>query len=247
MKENKFYLAWQNPDNRKWFPVGMLTLDEGVYRFLYTKGALKNSNFVCFGRMGKLDAVYESETLFPLFSNRLLSSSRPEFKNYLNWLNIKNGDQLDVLAITEGLRSTDTLEVFKCPMPNERGEYEVEFLSHGLSHLPQQTLERVNRLQTRDRLFLIHDFQNKHDPMAIVMRTDDPIDFCGYCPRYLNPDFHILMKKSGAENLLVEVVKVNVEAPLNMRLLCKITAKWPKDFTPCSEDNFHPVETADIS
>jgi hypothetical protein len=93
-------------------------------------------------------------------------------------------------------------------MPNERGEYEVEFLSHGLSHLPQQTLERVNKLQTNDRLFLIHDFQNKYDPGAIVMRTDDPIDFCGYCPRYLNPDFHILMKKMAQKTCQLRLLKL---------------------------------------
>ena len=63
------YLAWQEPKDRGWFPVGRLSFDGNVYQFVYTKGALKSPNFIPFGRMLNLRDVYVSKELFPLFAN----------------------------------------------------------------------------------------------------------------------------------------------------------------------------------
>jgi len=243
MEVKQLYLAWQDPHSRSWHPVGLLTVDEGgPYRFVYTKGAEKIPNF-CFGRMKELKVVYESTDLFPLFSNRLLSNSRSEYKKkYLKWLNIGNADPFTMLAITQGTRATDTLEVFECPTPNAKGEYELVFLSHGLRHSPSHVIERVNTLKRGDRLFLLLDPQNGYDPMAIALRTDDPVEIVGYCPRYLNPDFHQLLEQNRAADLLVRVEQVNTDAPLNLRLLCSIVAPWPRDnFKPCSGEEFMPL------
>jgi len=240
MEMKQLYLAYQDSQSRSWHPVGLLTMDEGgTYRFVYTKGAEKIPNF-CFGRMKALNAVYESTDLFPLFSNRLLSNSRPEFKKHLVWLNIRNDDPLTMLAITEGIRGTDTLEVFKCPTRNKKGEYDVVFLSHGLRHLPPHAVERVNTLKRGDRLFLVLDPQNKYDQKAVALRTDEPAEIIGYCPRYLSPDFKELLDVIPTE-LSVSVERVNTDAPLNLRLLCRIVAPWPDKFEPCSGEEFMPL------
>ena len=52
------YLAWQDPKDRQWIPVGRLSFDGHVYRFVYTKGAQKSPNFLPFGRMLDLTSVY---------------------------------------------------------------------------------------------------------------------------------------------------------------------------------------------
>ena len=138
--------------------------------------------------------------LFPLFRNRLLSNSRPEYKEYVKWLGINNDEEspLDILAMTEGIRATDTLEVFKYPTPNSKGEYEVDFFSHGLRYVSKRVLERVNHLKKGERLFLAFDMQNEYDAKAMALRTDDPVEFVGYCPRYLAPDFLKLLEKNKA-------------------------------------------------
>jgi hypothetical protein len=82
------YLAWQDPEDRHWFPVGRLSFDGHVYRFVYTKGAKQSPRFVPFGMMRDLHAVYESVVLFPLFANRLLSKTRPEYRDCLAWLDV---------------------------------------------------------------------------------------------------------------------------------------------------------------
>src|SRR5687767_106279 len=66
------YLVWQNPEDRRWLPVGRLSYDGSVYRFVYTRGAKQSSRFVPFGAMRDLHVTYESPELFPLFANRLM-------------------------------------------------------------------------------------------------------------------------------------------------------------------------------
>ncbi|MBW2119935.1 MAG: DNA-binding protein [Deltaproteobacteria bacterium] len=244
MTVKELYLAWEDPIDRKWLPVGLLTIDDNnIYRFVYTKGAESSRNFVPLARMDQLDKVYTSETLFPLFSNRLLSASRPEYENYMEWLDVNKNeyDPLTVLAITEGIRGTDTFEVFPCPKPNDEGQYAVKFLSRGLRYLSEYVIERINNLQKGDRLFIMPDIQNSYDPMALALRTDDPVEMVGYCPRYLSSDFYELLEKTRTIDIEVSVERINVDAPFRLRLLCKIVAPWPEGFKPCSAEEFKPL------
>ena len=58
------YLAWQDPEDRRWLPVGRLSFDGHVYCFVYPKGAKQSPRFVPFGMMRNLHGVYESAVLF---------------------------------------------------------------------------------------------------------------------------------------------------------------------------------------
>ena len=247
MGKEKLYLAWQDPINRNWWPIGMLTYaHDSNYRFYYTKGAKKlkeMGNFEPFGSMKDLDSVYESDHLFPIFTNRMLSDSRPEYKRHLDWLGstVDGNDPLTILAMTEGIRGTDTLEVFRCPRENAKGKYEVVFLSHGLRYLTESAINRINNLHKGDQLYLMYDMQNAYDRMAMALRTDDPVEIVGYCPRYLSPDFLALLGKHRTNDVKVFVERINPEAPLNLRLLCKIVTSWPEGFIPCSDEKYEPI------
>lgn len=236
------FVAWQDPCMRRWYPVGCLSFDGTTYRFVYTKGAQEAENFSPFMRMKKLDLQYESKELFPIFSNRLLSKARPEYKALLTWVNVAEAkaDPITMLAITGGSRNTDYLEVFPCPAPNAEGLYDVEFFCHGLSHLSESVIQRVNTLKPKDRLFLMFDVQNSVDQLAIALRTDDPAMIVGYCPRYLNTDFHRLIEHNSGR-IEVSVRQVNQDAPLQMRLLCHLAASWPEGFQPCSTELYQPL------
>ena len=78
------FVAWRpaSPEQAGWTPVGRLEHDGRLYRFCYTRGARK-PGFQPFPQMQRIEQVYESEELFPLFVNRLLSQSRPEYEAYL--------------------------------------------------------------------------------------------------------------------------------------------------------------------
>jgi hypothetical protein len=236
------YLAWQNPENRNWVPVGKLSFEDGVYHFVYTKGALRFANFIPFGRMSDRCAIYESKELFPLFANRLLSKSRPEYKDFLYWLKLRGPeeDPLALLARTGGIRGTDSLMVFPCPEKTEEGTYHLHFFSQGVRYLPNEAIRRVNVLTPGDLLCLMPDPQNSNDPFAIALRTQDPPVIVGYTPRYLNRDFQVFLKESPSDTRVV-VERVNPEAPMQLRLLCSLTAPWPSNFKPCSDPDYEPL------
>lgn len=237
------YVAWQEPESRRWLAVGRLTQEDGKYKFVYTKGAKETKSFKPFGRMLNLDAAYVSDVLFPLFANRVLPKSRPEYGDYLRWLGLDESEhnELEVLARSGGSRATDTLEIFPCPEPTKDKNYEVYFFSHGVRHLQPQDQAKVNELKVGERLYLMRDLQNEHDATAFLMRTSDPISCVGYCPRYYSAEFSHLLESVGAESVRVTVEQVNLDAPMQLRLLCKVSAPWPANFSACSLDQFQPT------
>lgn len=239
---NRLYLAWQEPRTRKWLPVGMLSFDGKLYRFSYTRGACASPTFEPFPKMKRLAEVYESEELFPLFSNRLLTKTRPEYNNFLSWLKMDKSEQneLEMLALTGAARATDSLEMFACPSRTADGNYEISFFSHGISHLDKGAIEKVNDLEPGDRLFIMHDLQNSYDFMALALRTSDPATIVGYCPRYLNEDLHKLISRCHPQTITMKVEQVNKQAPLQLRLLCRLVAPWPAEFEPCSSAMYQP-------
>jgi hypothetical protein len=240
---NKVFLAWQDPESRRWLPVGQLSRDGSAFRFVYTKGAEASEHFIPFGRMKDLHAAYIAKELFPLFANRLLPRSRPEYRDFLTWLGLDAGehDALELLGRSGAARATDSLQVFPCPVPTPEGTYSVEFFSHGIRHLPEPARARIEQLQANERLFLVRDLQNRSDPDAWLMRTDDPISLVGYCPRFYSAEFSKLIEGVGQAAVKVTVAAVNHDAPLQFRLRCRLTAPWPAGFTPFSEDTFGPL------
>ncbi len=239
---NKLFVAWQQPVSGEWIPVASLERYDNGYRFFYTQGVLRARNFRPVGGMDKLDFVYESTALFPLFSNRLISKSRPEFKDYLRWLGLEamGNDPMAMLALTGGIRGTDSIELFQPPLLDAVGQYSVDFFVRSLSHLPKSTIEHIVTLVPDSKLFVMKDCQNSFDSMALALRSDAPPVLVGYCPKYYVKDLGILLSDKGSE-LQVRVKCINKDAPLNMRLLCTISAKAPAGFLPLgNERDFLP-------
>jgi hypothetical protein len=245
------FLAWQDPSNRSWFPIGRLTFDGAKYQFVYIQGvkeAQQMCNFSPLSSFPDLEKVYTSTYLFSVFSNRLMSPSRPDYANFLQWLNILNHEDnpLAILARSEGKRETDSLTVFPCPEPDAAGRYQLHFFAHALRHLPPSAIERINRLQPEEKLWLAHEFQNPHDSQALTLNTEDH-HIVGYCPRYLRSEiFELLRKDPALVDLRVE--RVNLPpTPFQFRLLCRITADCKDDFRPFSGAEYQPLITEDIA
>ena len=234
------FIAWQDPATRDWIPVGRLARQGGLYMFQYTKGAKRSKNFEPFGWMRDLNSLYLSEKLFPLFANRILPKSRPEYRDYLRWLGLDatEYDELDLLARSGGVRATDTLEIFPCPAPDKNGMYVGYFFCHGLRYLAPENRARVMSMKSGDRLYLMQDLQNRFDQTALVLRTDDPVSFVGYCPRYYSTAFTQLLKKVDPKRVTVQAERVSLDAPSNLSVLCKLVAPWPKKFAPCTTGLF---------
>lgn len=241
MDNKTLVLCWREPDTREWIPVGKLRKENNQYKFCYTKGinrAKKNNNFMMFGQMTEANKTYVSDELFPIFKNRLLQKSRPEYQEYLDWLGLdKTLEPLDELSRTNGVRATDSLQLFEVPTKKDE-KYTTYFFSHGISHLPKNYVERIKKLKKGDKLYLMQDIQNKIDQYALMIRTDDPAELMGYCPRIYTKDLNTLIQQNGARNIYLTIETINHDAPLQFRLLCKLETEWFSDFEPFADIDF---------
>ena len=237
-------VSWQNPRTRTWLPVGWLSHVDEVYYFEYTEAAYKaieEKAFVPLAGMKDLFKKYASQSLFPVFKNRLLSKSRPEYMEYLSWLGLEgqNITDMDELKLSGGIRATDNLQLHPVPK-QEDGKYIIRFFAHGIRHFSECSQKRTLKLKQGDTLFLMKDIQNKFDETgkALLLRTDDPPENLGYCPRFLSEEFSILLDSNDIGATNVVVTKVNEKSPLHFRLLCEFTSPWPSGFSPFSAKSF---------
>lgn len=245
MSIQKLFLAWQNPETRYWFPIGLLTFDGEYYTFSYTNGVEKaraESNFQLLHSFPEVGKIYKSKTIFPLFANRLMPSSRPDYPDYINWLNISENEfnLMNILARSGGNKVTDTFEVFPYPEKNKEGNLVINFFIHGLRYMPQCSQDYITNLKTEEPLFLVKDYQNQYDDNALLLRTKNNLNL-GYCPRYLTKDI-INLLEINPQSVQVFVEKINLSpAPIQLRLLCSLTAPWYDHFSPFRDEIYQPI------
>ena len=253
MTMKTLFLAWQDPFSRCWFPVGRLTEKSGGYRFVYTQGSedARTSGFNGLPSFPDLSASYELDELFPLFANRLMPRSRPDYPDFVRWLSLpeQEDDPFALLARSGGQRATgDTLAVYPCPEKDQNGNYHLHFFVHGLRHLGESARQRVERLEPGESLCLMIDAQNNYDPHALTLRTADTegTQLVGWVPSYLAHDIKSFL--NGSSPVRVTVERVNQPpAPVQFRLLCNLTVRWPDGFSPFSEAQYQPITNASAS
>ncbi len=247
MKVKKaLFVCWRDPVETTWLPVGVLICRRKKFMFGYTKGANEAKHFRGFGRMNDFKAIYTSDQLFPLFENRLLNQSRPEFRRFMEWLDLdpKDADPFNIFAKTSGLRFTDSLELVPVPMKGRDSKFKMEHFCRGIRFLSECSKQKVNTLKPGDKLYLMRDFQNNAHDQAIALRTDNPATMIGYAPRYVAEEICRLSEKKKLNNVEAFVVRVNVRAPSEFRLLCRIAFDWPKQFRPFASNEFVPINTS---
>lgn len=242
---NTLFVAWHTKESPPiWSPVGRLEYAQGVYRFCYTRGASSLAGFQPFDGMRDVHQVYESTELFPLFKNRLLPSSRPEFRSYLTWSGFNPDmppEPLLLLGRTEGLKQTDAVELFPCPVPDSLGCYINLFFAHGVRFQLPNAAPIISQLRPGDRLQLRPQPLNPGDANAVaIFSQGTPV---GYVPRYLATDVKRLMSECPEQEVRLFVERVNKDAPTQQRLLCRLHACWPADFKPCQGAAFQPITT----
>lgn len=237
------FVAWRSGEEAGWGPVGRLEFDGQLYRFYYVRGAQSLKGFRPFTGMDDLDQVYESDELFPLFANRLLSKARREYDDFLRWGGFDPNDPPDpiaILGVTEGIRQTDAIEVFPCPVPDAEGCYSNKFFLHGIRWQGQAAVDRIGKLRPGEELVVTPDEANQADRMAVGVYTSDGMKI-GYVPRYFAHDVRKLMAGCGGDFIELFVELVNPDAPLQHRVLCRLQACWPEGFEPCAGEAFMPI------
>jgi len=144
--------------------------------------------------------------------------------------------------VTEGIRRTDLIEVFPCPVPDANSCYLNKFFLHGLRYMSEAARTRVLTLKPGEPLYPMLDLFNQADRSAVALRTEtDERLMLGYVPRYLAQDVWKLFQGCHPDFIKVFVHRVNQDAPLQQRLLCQMQSCWPEGFKPCSGEEFQPI------
>lgn len=241
------FVTWRSATSRRIHPVGRLTCDVATdsYEFRYIRSAIEatEDGFVPFPEFRKLDGVYKSVLLFPMFANRVMPSSRTGHATFLTALGLASdtANPMAILARTGGSRATDQIEMFPQPEPDGQvGRYSTHFLLRAVRYMPHPaTEERIAKLTQGERLYLMHDFQNPVDPNAVVVRTADNA-MLGYLPAYLTADH--LNLRNACDNLSVFVDRFNPPpAEAHHRLLCRIVSYRPGGFRPFDTPAFQTI------
>lgn len=238
------FVAWQNPGTRRIHPVARLVHreEEPVWEFVYLQGAREAaaSGFVPFPGLRWLDLVYRSEELPPLFANRLMPRSRADRAAFLARLGLgEEAAEIPILARSEGLKATDTVELYGLPsFDAEHDRYRFFFFVRGLRYVPGAE-ERVASLRTGQRLALVPDPDNTEDRLAIVVQGGSGASL-GWVPRTLVEDVHRLGELGSRIELSAERIN-DRESPVQLRLLCRLEASAVEGYTPFSSERYRPI------
>lgn len=244
---NTLFVAWNELPSHAWFPIGRLTSDGNSYQFAYTAGAIvaqRQCGFKPLWSFPDWDKVYESPELFSVFSNRLLRPSRPDYPDFLQWLNLSQSENnpLLLLARSGGQRVTDRLEVFPSPEVDEDGLCHFHFFARELQHLPQKSLNLIDRLQPGDllRAVEIEHIENGYIRRSLSLSTVDG-SRVGNCPKYLlESDFLRLYQEPERVQIVVDQVNLS-PAPQAFRLLCHLAVQGGRGFQPFSSSLYQPI------
>ncbi len=247
MSDRTLYLAWQDKKNaRGWYPVGRLDTDSKArYQFCYIHGAevaQKETGFEPLLDFPKLNQRYTSSTLFPLFQNRVLTSDRKDFADYLRLLDMEdNPDPIEILSVDGGYRATDNFEVFpKIKKNHKDGLFHCRFFLHGLSHVNTDAEKKLLQLRNNDKLIVTVELTNPATGLAIQIQTLD-YHMLGWAPRYLvEPLISAINTAPG--RCEAKLVQLNLmPAPSKQRALIELKAIWPDSDCFMNKGLFRPL------
>lgn len=235
------FVAWQEPVSRRILPIARLLKHNGDFEFAYINAveAATELGFQPLLSFPELSTVYITSELPPLFTNRLMPKSRPDFPGYITELGLtaEQAEPFAVLARSEGRRATDSLEIFSAPLPRADG-YEGFFLARGFRHLPECE-KALESLAPGDQLFVMADVQNESNRAALLLRTASK-HVVGYFPDHLANELHDAC--ADLWTVRVTVSRVNpLPAPTIHRLLCHFTCPSELGAQLYRGPRYHPL------
>ena len=233
MSERTLFLAWQDTrpqDNRPslvWFPVGQLDadVDLSLYRFRYINGAKRaqqDASFTPLIEFPKFDGDYHSKKLFPLFQNRVMNRTRPDFGEYLQNLDLPDeADPIEILSRSGGQKVTDSYEVFPKIEKQSDGSFTCRFFLHGWRHINDEAKTRLDNLTVEEDLYVTFELNNPTTQLAVQIQTTD-YHMIGWAPRFLVHDLTRGMTNSRGK-YEAKVASVNPNTVIqNQRVLIEM-------------------------
>lgn len=239
----RLIVNWQSTTTRAIIPVAELIERGGAFEFGYLKGAARaqKEGFQPFLAFPQMDSRYQSDRLFPFFTNRVLPSTRPDYLKFLEAfaLDPSNANEMEVLGRSLGHRQTDKIETVLEPQRDPTtGTYVTRFLLRGVRHLAGAE-EAVLQLASGTDLRAQLRVDNQFNPRARLL-LDELSRAVGYVPEYLLGDLDALDAAGELTRFVVE--RVNPPpSPVHHRVLVRASAKWPVNFQPFVHPDLTPL------
>lgn len=218
-------LVWQNPSTRRFVKVGRFdALTDGRFAFRYLDDAWSDPAFQPLVEFPESTGVYVSDELPAFLANRVLSSDRSNFGEYLGWLGLDAVNPaevpLEVLARTGGGRATDTFHILDAPEID--GDILISrFFVSGVRYFDGAD-EALAAVSAGDSLQLELDESNASNPKAVLIDLADGRRV-GYVPDWLCDDVYDRIKNGWMISVVAE--RINNDAPVHVRALCRIEAR----------------------
>ena len=238
------FLSWQtHKPARQWFPVGRLDLvpeSTYCYRFRYIHGAMQaqdQAKFPLLVEFPELDWGYKFDRLFPVFQNRVMRPTRPDFPDYVHSLGLtEDADAFDILSVSGGRRVTDPYGVFPKLEKDADENFTCRFFLNGSRHVSPKAQERIRSLRENESLHL--ELTHSAANWAVQIQTEDH-QMIGWAPRYLATVLAAAPKES--RKCSAKVVRNNTDhSYVNEQVLVEMRGRW-KDHEPMSGEEFRPL------
>jgi hypothetical protein len=210
------FVAWQEPESRRIFPIARLTRRRsGEYELAYIEAvrAAQARGFVGLPGLEDIERVHVSAQLPALFENRSASRGRPRgsSSSYSKSNNVEpaalSGEALDAAPITVFVRrapgdAPERLEAFSAPLRDPAGRRWGVFDARGVGRVPGSA-EVLQSLQPHERVTLRAEPDNLYNPHALVIVRANQSEL-GYVPDYLANE--LARAGGGPEQLELEVL-----------------------------------------
>lgn len=212
----------QDPTSSAHEGVGLLTRADDGFTFRYLPRVRQLSSFPALIGFPDLAATYRSPRLFPLFAERIMRESRPDFADHLHDIGLTRGaTPWERLGRTQGERVGDRIRVISEPAVDGEGRSHAVFFVNGLRHVlavAPATEHVLGRLNEGDPLQLVAEPDNPVDERAVVVSADGaPV---GWVPRVLL-DHVDAVQASGEWSLVVAAVN-GPDSPPPFRLRVRL-------------------------
>ena len=187
MSNNEKYLLliWKDPQTRRNFTIGKLSYN-GSYSFEYDDEIIEAEQ-VGWELLKAFPErkIYESETLFPIFSSRLPDKKRRDIQKILEKYDLEAFDEYELLRKSGARLPIDTYELIDPILP-EQQTIDRDFFIMGIRHYAACTGVNCDQLMSvalGDLLILEAEPANNYDIFAIRVLTKKG-EHLGYIPRY---------------------------------------------------------------
>ncbi|MEO8181911.1 MAG: HIRAN domain-containing protein [Deltaproteobacteria bacterium] len=249
------FIAWQDPESRRIFPVARLTRRRsGEYELRYI-GAVRAAvqrGFAGLPGFEQLESMHVSAELPAIFRERAAPRRRVPREPPGIPAKELSGELLDATPITLFVRrrpgdAPERLEAFAPPLRAPDGRRWGVFEARGVGRV-QESAEVLAALAEHERVLVRSERDNPYNPHALLITRRDGTRL-GYVPDYLANELAAVGGRPDQLELEVsEARRVTfAPAPLVYRVLCRYTCPADLGRVLFTSESYRPLSAAQPS